>query len=361
MIKLLSLFSGIGAFEKALKYLGEPFETVAYCEIDKLTSKAYSLIHNISEDKNLWDVTKINTNDLPKDIDLITYGFPCQDISIEGRQKGFTDHEGKTTRSGLFFEAARIIKDLQPKYAIAENVGALTSVKFTEEFKTVFETLYEAGYESYWSILNAKDYGIPQNRERIFIVSIRKDINKGFSFPNPRPLNIKLKNILEWRADSKYNLPEKKIKNFHRFQEGERLPADRQPDACLQIGSLMLPKYHEFSNRVYSPEGLARTLMGEGGGSNEKAGIYMIDRRIRRLTPKECLRLMGFNDLDYMRLHEAGMRDNQIYKMAGNSIVVTVVQAIFEQLINQYRYNIYESGQMTFDEILYSEVNNETN
>jgi len=86
----------------------------------------------------------------------------------------------------------------------------------------------------------------------------------------------------------------------------------------------------------------------------------MIDRRIRRLTPKECLRLMGFNDLDYMRLHEAGMRDNQIYKMAGNSIVVTVVQAIFEQLINQYRYNIYESGQMTFDEILYSEVNNET-
>ena len=168
MLNVFSLFSGIGAFEKALENLGIPYNLLAYCEIDKFASKSYSIIHNVSEDKNLKDVRKIDILDVEDRVDLITYGFPCQDISNAGNQKGFRDENGNLTRSGLFFEALRIIDDYKPKFAIAENVKALTSKKFTEEFKTVLASLDEVGYNNYWRVLNAKDYGIPQNRESIY-------------------------------------------------------------------------------------------------------------------------------------------------------------------------------------------------
>ena len=144
-MNLLSLFSGIGAFEKALDNEGIKYNLVNYCEIDKYANRSYAAIHNISEELNLIDVTKVDTSSL-SDIDLITYGFPCQDISQAGNQKGFTDKNGERTRSGLFFEALRIIKDLKPKYAIAENVKALTSKKFKVEFETVLSSLNDAGY-----------------------------------------------------------------------------------------------------------------------------------------------------------------------------------------------------------------------
>lgn len=206
MLNVLSLFSGIGAFEKALDNLGIPYNLLAYCEIDKYASKAYSIIHNVPEEKNLTDVTKVDFLDIEDSVDLITYGFPCQDISNAGKQKGFTDEEGNRTRSGLFFEALRIIEEFKPKFAIAENVKALTSKKFTEEFKTVLESLEEAGYNNYWQVLNAKDYGIPQNRERVFIISIRKDIDKGFMFPDPIPLELRLKDMLEDQVDDSFYL-----------------------------------------------------------------------------------------------------------------------------------------------------------
>ena len=206
MLNVLSLFSGIGAFEKALDNLGIPYNLLAYCEIDKYASKAYSIIHNVPEEKNLKDVTKVDFLDIDDRVDLITYGFPCQDISNAGKQKGFTDENGERTRSGLFFEALRIIEDYRPKFAIAENVKALTSKKFSEEFKIVLESLEEAGYNNYYQVLNAKDYGIPQNRERVFIISIRKDIDKGFMFPDPIPLELRLKDMLEDQVDDSFYL-----------------------------------------------------------------------------------------------------------------------------------------------------------
>lgn len=209
MLNVLSLFSGIGAFEKALDNLGIKYNLLAYCEIDKHASKSYSLIHGIPESKNLKDVTKIDILDIEDRVDLITYGFPCQDISNAGKQKGFIDENGNYTRSGLFFEALRIIDDYKPKFAIAENVKALTSKKFSEEFKIVLESLEEIGYNNYWQVLNAKDYGIPQNRERVFIVSIRKDIDKGFKFPLPIPLDLKLKDLLDESVDESFYLSEK--------------------------------------------------------------------------------------------------------------------------------------------------------
>ena len=194
MLKVLSFFSGIGAFEKALTNLNVPFELVAFCEIDKYASKSYCAIHGVDESKNLGDITKVDETKLPKNIDLLTYGFPCQDISSAGNKQGLFHEDGSLTRSGLFFDALRIIEATKPKIAIAENVRNLTSKRFAEQFKIVLDSLKQAGYNNYWTILNSKDYGIPQNRERVFIVSIRKDIDHGlFQFPDPVPLKKRLK------------------------------------------------------------------------------------------------------------------------------------------------------------------------
>lgn len=209
-MKLLSLFSGIGAFEKALDRCKIEYELVNYCEIDKYAGKAYALIHGVEETMNLGDITKVDTS-VFDGVDLVTYGFPCQDISNAGKQKGFEDENGERTRSGLFFEALRIIEDTQPKFAICENVKALVGKKFAKEFQTVLDSLDAAGYNNYWQVLNAKDYGIPQNRERVFVISIRKDIDHGFIFPEPFPLELRLKDVLEETVDEKYYLSDKMV------------------------------------------------------------------------------------------------------------------------------------------------------
>lgn len=164
-MKVLSLFSGIGAFERALENLNIDFELVNYCEIDKYASKSFSLLHNVSEDLNLKDVTTIDTSKLPTGIDLVTYGFPCQDISVSGKQRGF-EYNGEKTRSGLVWDAHRIIGEVRPKVAVCENVKNLIGKKFTKEFKEILDNLEELGYNNYYQVLNARDYGIPQQRER---------------------------------------------------------------------------------------------------------------------------------------------------------------------------------------------------
>ena len=321
MINVLSLFSGIGAFEKALKNIGVEFRIVNYCEIDKYASKVYSMLHNVSEELNLNDVTEIDTSKL-HDIDLITYGFPCQDISIAGKQRGFTDNKGNRTRSGLFFEALRIIEDTKPKYAIAENVKALTSKKFETEFGIVLDSLEHAGYNNYWQVLNAKDYGVPQNRERIFIVSIRKDIdNHEFTFPDKLPLTKTLKDMLEPKVDEKYYINNERAKNLieqikSRYIITDSLPVD---------GTLLEPKAKEVCNCI--------AARYDAGIQNQKSiGCMVVEpnSQIRKLTPKECFRLMGFSDADFSRVH--GISNSQLYKQAGNSIVVNVLECIFKQL-----------------------------
>ena len=240
-MKILSLFSGIGAFEKALDYLNINYELVNYCEIDKYASKAYSLIHNVSEDMNLGDITKVDTSKLPKDIDLITYGFPCQDISLAGKQQGMFNDDGSKTRSGLFFEALRIIEDTKPKIAIAENVKNLVSKKFNDQFQVVLQSLEEAGYNNYWKVLNAKDFGIPQNRERVFIVSIRKDIDPGsFEFPKPFELKLRLKDMLEDEVDEKYFLSDKMIEYIiadnEKWEGSKKSVVNKSVATCITTG-----------------------------------------------------------------------------------------------------------------------------
>lgn len=240
-MKILSLFSGIGAFEKALNQLNVKYELVNYCEIDKYASKAYSLIHNVSENMNLGDITKVDTSKLPKDIDLITYGFPCQDISLAGKQQGMFNDDGSKTRSGLFFEALRIIEDTKPKIAIAENVKNLVSKKFNDQFQVVLQSLEEAGYNNYWKVLNAKDFGIPQNRERVFIVSIRKDIDPGsFEFPKPFELKLRLKDMLEDEVDEKYFLSDKMIEYIiadnEKWEGSKKSVVNKSVATCITTG-----------------------------------------------------------------------------------------------------------------------------
>ena len=354
-MKVLSLFSGIGAFEKALNRIGVSFELVNYCEIDKYASKSYAAVHGVSENLNLHDVTKVDTDKLQRDIDLITYGFPCQDISIAGKQKGilsgdivqllhdmnFTDSEiadlakwigesnrtddeikyhlfdkyglsgcecdeliengvNGSTRSGLFFQALRIIEKTKPKIAIAENVKNLTSKKFNAQFQIVLESLEQAGYNNYWQVLNAKDYGVPQNRERVFIVSIRKDIDNGcFVFPEPFELKLRLKDLLESEVDEKFYLSKKfmdyvTVNDAKQREKGNGFrfaPTDGSGTAkairtgtnnkmddnfivepqVKQIGNCCPTKTRDNPNqgRIYDTEGLSPALNCMGGGNRQ--------------------------------------------------------------------------------------------
>lgn len=326
MIRVLSLFSGIGAFEKALERLGVEHEVVNYCEIDPYAGKAYSLIHGIPQKKNLVDVTKVDTSKL-ENIDLLTYGFPCTDISIAGKMKGFEDEDGNITRSGLFFEALRIIEATKPKYAIAENVKNLMSKSFEKELDIVLNSLGAAGYNNYIKVLNAKDYGIPQNRERVFIVSIRRDVDDfSFDFPQPKPLDLKLKDILEDEVDKDFYL--KKTLSFFiqnsfdmenkgngfRFEPHVKHNAQIAKTLTTRAGSRMDDNF----------------VIDVGNMSNLEFGSNL---KIRMLTPKECFRLMGFDDRDVDVLVENHISNTQLYKMAGNSIVVDILERLFECLL----------------------------
>lgn len=214
-LRYISLFSGIGAFEKALENKGIPFELLHYCEVDTYASKAYSLIHKVPESMNLGDITKVDETQLPADIDLLTYGFPCQDISTAGLQRGMFNEDGSHTRSGLFFEALRIIRHCKPKVAIAENVKNLVSAKFRPQFDLVLGNLDEAGYNNYWAVLNAKDYELPQSRERVIIVSIRKDVDDGtFTFPEPVPLERCLNDLMEPEVERRYFLSAEQLEKI---------------------------------------------------------------------------------------------------------------------------------------------------
>lgn len=330
-MKLLSLFSGIGAFEKALSRIGLEYDLVNYCEIDKYASKSYSQIHNVSEDLNLWNITTVDTSKLPKDIDLITHGSPCQSFSIAGQQEG--GDKGSGTRSSLMWETVRIIGDVKPKIVIWENVKNVLSKKHKHNFDAYIESLNNLNYNSYYQVLDAKDFGIPQKRERIFIVSIRKDVDTGmFCFPTDFSLELKLKDILENEVDKKYylNMTNKKVVLIDN-------PKNTDYTEPVRLGYSLYPnsnKAHQ-SSTFYSKNAVSPTLDTCTGG-NRQIKIVETDSPlcVRKLTPKEYFRLMGFSDEDFERAKSVNS-DSQLYKQAGNSIVVNVLQHIFNNLYNK--------------------------
>ena len=322
-LRVLSLFSGIGAFEMALRNIEIDYELVNFCENDKYAIKAYCAIHDVDENLNLGDITKVSIENLPKDIDLITHGSPCQDFSVAGLQRG--GDEGSKTRSSLMWNTVEIIKHCKPKYVIWENVKNVLSKKHKHNFDKYLKTLELLGYTNYWKVLNAKDYGVPQNRERVFVISILGE-HKPYEFPKPIKLEKRLKDILEIEIDDKYYLSEKVQKRF------KQTKSDNGENSIIGTTA---PEFRTIGQRdlVYSKEGIMGTLVATDY-KQPKQILETIqgDTSIRKLTPRECFRLMGLNDKDIDKIQMTKISDTQQYKLAGNSIVVPVLEEIFKNL-----------------------------
>lgn len=435
-IRLIELFAGVGSQAMALRDLGADFESYRVVEFDKYAIKSYNAIHGTYfptldiRDIHCEDLGIVDKQNLTY---LLTYSFPCQDLSKVGKQRGMT--KGSGTRSGLLWEVERILteckeQDSLPQVLLMENVPDVIGSKNYDDFMKWYVALENMGYQSYYKVLNAKNYGIPQNRERCFMISILGDYN--YTFPKPIPLKLKLKDMLEESVDDKYYISNSKIEsllttnfNCSKFenvvQDKDGISStlcarDYKDPKCIIVGKTNLSTF-EQANRVYDPLGLSPTIMAVETGTkqpkiaikeNTKKGYDIaIDGdsinleqpnsktrrgrigkqvaqtlttscnqgvidfynkrvkdddfigtlttncgnvghcgcfgtkenndengiRIRKLTPKECWRLMGFTDEDFEKAQKVNS-NTQLYKQAGNSIVKQVLMAIFKQMID---------------------------
>ncbi|NLF84079.1 MAG: DNA (cytosine-5-)-methyltransferase [Candidatus Gastranaerophilales bacterium] len=312
-------FAGIGGFHLGMTRAG--FKCAGWCELDKYCQKLYRAYHNVEGLYFEADATKINTAELPE-FDILVGGFPCQAFSIAGKRQGFDD-----VRGTLFFELARILKDKRPRYFIFENVKGLLSHDDGKTFATIIGVLANIGYSVEWQVLNSKFFGVPQNRERVFIVGHLGGECGRKIFP--------IREATEFYNESNENKEE--IHNIASTMTARQY-------ASWNGNFVAVPALDEITenvadaHRVYNMAGIARTLKSEGGGLGAKTGLYVVGNvnydgfRIRRLTPLECFRLQGFPDDMVAKAHEIGISDSQLYKMAGNSVTVNVVQEIARRI-----------------------------
>ena len=374
-LRVLENFAGIGTQRMALENLGIDHEVVGITEIDKFAIKSYEAVHG--EVNNLGDISKVDPNDVP-DHDLFTYSFPCQDISVAGKGRGFEKCSG--TRSGLLWECEKVIEAKKPKYLLMENVKNLVSKKFMPGFQEWLLALEEMGYTNYWKVLNSKDFGIPQNRERVFCVSILGE-HEPYEFPEKETLELRLKDILEDEVDEKFYLSEEKTNKliinskglsvgyipatngtqhqsntvYHTDSVSPSMTASdyknpikvtvENEDTELKDERSMLIKNNTKQGYVEANDGdgvdLAFPSSNTRRGRVQKGKSQTLDTsdskgvvenlRIRKLTPKECWRLMGISDEDFEKAQEVNS-NTQLYKQAGNAIVVDVLEAIFTNM-----------------------------
>ena len=450
-IKVFTAFSGYDSQCMALDRLHQhnpdfTYELVGWAEIDKYAIQAHNAVYPQWAERNYGDISKIDWAQVP-DFDLFTYSSPCQDFSQAGKQAGGT--EGSGTRSSLLWECRRAILAKRPKYLLMENVAALVSQKFIRLFNAWQLELESYGYRNFAKVLNAKDYGVPQNRERIFMVSVLDETAR-YEFPDPMPLTIRLKDVLEKEVEERYYLSQQVIDSFDAYNErnaakgngfgwnptevdvianailtGSLRPADNfiAEPKCQVVGTLPYKSGYENTARVYAAEGLAPSIQSTDGGntqpkvvepfivasrgrepqvmtpkrteygkqirkqyenhevtekrkniqqleprtdgvSNTLTGVqkdnYVCEHsyRIRKLTERECFRLMDVSEDGIDKIQTAifpdkksvipigygvpdteqkqtRISDSQQYKMAGNSIVVACLSGIFENLFTQ--------------------------
>lgn len=420
-IRLFESFAGYGSQSMALERIKKEnpdfdYKIVGISEIDKYAIQAYNAIHGDGI-PNFGDITKIDWESVP-DFDLFTYSFPCQDISSAGKQRGLA--EGSETRSSLLWECKKAIKAKKPKYLLMENVKALTQKKFLPYLHEWERYLGSLGYTNFTKVLNAKNYGVPQNRERVFMVSVLGEA--WYEFPEPFALDKRLKDVLEKDVDEKYYLTYKLINCFIRMTDkakkkgnGFRFnptdgyviaksitthpndrtddnfikestscamrgrnpdnPSDRtagipteqrievggdvanyitsvQKDSMVVEPNVLTPKRTEYGEKVRkmyesgdlkeSRHNMTEMQPRKDGVCNtitsvQKDNILQDNYRIRKLTERECFRLMGVSDYDIDKIQKAGISRTQQYKLAGNSIVVDVLYYIFKKLfMNNY-------------------------
>lgn len=420
-MKFLDLFAGIGGFRMGLERLGH--HCVGFCEIDKFARASYKAIYHTEGEVEFHDITKVRNEEWRQfrgKVDLICGGFPCQAFSIAGKRRGFLDE----TRGTLFFEIARAAKEIKPPLLLLENVKGLLSHDKGRTFRTILSTLDELGYDAEWQVLNSKDFGVPQNRERVFLIGHLRGAGTRNVFPlrgeSPTAESLKPKRLGNlnpsgrgmngevYQVDalsptvttnkgegSKIAIPVLTPDRLQKRQNGRRFKENGEPMFTLtsqdRHGIVIaghLPSARQQSSRVYATEGLAPTLSTMQGGDQEpkiiqKArgynnggslsisptlsshswhennllqvydfynksyrdevgtltttghrgfspmGTFGITDgyRIRKLTPKECWRLQGFPDWAFDRAKEVNS-NSQLYKQAGNSVTVPVIQAI---------------------------------
>ncbi len=311
----IDLFAGVGGFHYALKSFGA--NCVFASEIDKHASLTYEENHGL---KPSGDITKISEADIPKH-DILCGGFPCQAFSISGKQKGFED-----TRGTLFFDVARIVKYHQPKIVFLENVKNLVKHNKGNTLATIRQTLEELNYTVFYQVLNTSDFGLPQNRERIYFVAFHKGFirNPQFIFPNPQ-LKSKLSDILEDETSQGKVIERNDISFYKTFvQEANLFGEEEIINKPFQIGFVNKGGQGE---RIYDINGHAITLSAHGGGIGAKTGLYKVGNKIRKLSPRECARLQGFPE-DF-KPHKSTA---QALKQMGNSVSVTVLKYILNEI-----------------------------
>lgn len=352
-MKFLELCAGIGGFRQALENLG--CECVGYSEIDKHAIKLYSAWYN--DECNFGDITKIEAEKLP-DFELLVGGFPCQAFSVAGKRGGFND-----TRGTIFFDFARIMKAKKPKFAIFENVKGLLNHDGGKTYETMLRTLDELGYNAQWGILNTRFHGLPQNRERVYIVanlrersstkilfergngsadkverteqsiigdeSIAPCLMAG-EYKNPRIVKIGSIGGKPCQSDQVYS-PSGVSVTLSAQNGGKGAMT-----GLYKVGAIDGVFRLKQGNRVYGVNGKARTICAEGGGYGGYTGLYTNSEqtKVRRLTPKECFRLQGFKDEMVELGYKLGISDTQLYKMAGNAVSVPVVEWVAQRVLN---------------------------
>lgn len=398
-MNFIDICSGIGGFRSALEM--NSHNCLAFAEIDKYAKQSYRAIYDTEGEDELDDITAITDEHFRLyrgQCDIITGGFPCQAFSIAGNRRGFDD-----TRGTIFFHIARAIKEIQPSYVLLENVKGLFSHDKGRTFGTIIQALDELGYVTEWGLFNSKYWGVPQNRERVYILVTRKDKAKDpvlFDLLKQQTeVNSRLIDVLEDEVDEKYYLSEEKTEkltlnedlsgrlNHYDYKDVDSIHStekvsptlntmqggDRQPKIAIkQIGNIVDNKETFGGNpkrgRVYNTKGLSPALnCMRGGGlepkiaiptltpdrvnkrqngrrfkengdpmftltSQDRHGIITNDIRIRKLTPLECWRLQGFTDEQFYKAKDSGVSNSQLYKQAGNSVTVNVVDAIVKCL-----------------------------
>lgn len=433
-VRVFDVFAGIGALHQALKDLGIPTKVTSLSEIDIDATISYAAGHipnfkdlefeypsdeemkrwlmdrnigysyeknkssvpRIKKEKlrltykanvllnNLGDISKINYEEIP-DFDLMNFSFSCTDISNAGKQRGMRNADGTPTRSGLYIYGIKAIRIKKPKYVMIENVKGLIQKKFINDFYSIINELEEIGYNCYYPTkedkkgnkipmcLNAKHFGVPQNRERIFVICIRKDVDNGnFKFPQGKDYGVRLKDVLEEQVDEKYYLSQKiqdryelngkseqKLElrdggfiNTLNTVEKDNVIVERKLNKDFFIDTKeRCQQFEEKSNYIQwdtSGKGYASQqdrAFYEGGNmgtiTTSYSGMNVVEEttrnfRIRRLTPLECWRLMGFPDENFYKAKELGLSDSALYKQAGNSIVVNCLYYIFKNLFKEY-------------------------
>lgn len=354
MIRIGTLFSGIGAFEHALNRLDIPHEIIFASDIDKFCKETYFANFEISEASWYDDVRNLDASKFKNKVDILVGGSPCQSFSMVGRRKGLDDDRGS-----LIYEFIRIVKESQPKIFIFENVKGLLNHDEGKTWNLLKKSFDKLGYNYSYKVLNAKKYGIPQNRERLFLIGFKDEIN--FEFPEELPLEITMQDLLEDNINSKYYLgnkgvafvtKEKNIKKKYTQLNGNVALCQKSNQQFNWHGDFILePPKVDVAEKYYLSEKVKKYVLSSGTKNfytspktdlpiarpllntmhkMHRAGVdnYITKgTKIRKLTPRECFRLMGFSDS-----FKIVVSDTQAYRQAGNSIVVPILMNIIQKL-----------------------------